>query len=206
MLTPLLLSTIFVMSEPTKATLELSASLPAGELTIGEEYEIDLSMVLSDGWSASKSGIPQPFLQIEVPDSAQLSGKVLTGYRELARNEFVQEPFERLIDLGTTSIKFTLTEAPKEGEYFALNVIAYIKQSDANEHYYVRRRLHLPLVSGAIATETDASETAWGEHETLKVGEKADDFTLPQFGGSSISLSDYKGKKNVILTTYRAFW
>jgi len=37
---------------------------------------------------------------------------------------------------------------------------------------------------------------------SLKVGEKAPDFILPAQDGKKISLSDYKGKKNVLLAFY----
>ncbi|MDH5596843.1 MAG: peroxiredoxin, partial [Candidatus Peregrinibacteria bacterium] len=37
---------------------------------------------------------------------------------------------------------------------------------------------------------------------TLKIGDTAPDFTLPTLNGESISLSDFKGKQNVILYFY----
>jgi cytochrome oxidase Cu insertion factor (SCO1/SenC/PrrC family) len=37
---------------------------------------------------------------------------------------------------------------------------------------------------------------------TLKVGETAPDFTLPSDQGTMVKLSDYRGKKNVILAFY----
>ena len=135
-----------------------------------------------------------------------LEGKVLTEYRDLAKNEFVREPFERMIDPGKTEIGFTLLSEPEPGDYLSLNVIAYIKSEAGDDNYYIRRRLDLALQPGAKAKETDATDTAWGSHDTLVVGDKADDFTLPQYGGTSISLADYRGKKNVIITTYRAHW
>ncbi len=39
-------------------------------------------------------------------------------------------------------------------------------------------------------------------HTNLKVGEVAPDFTLPSDQQSAIKLSDYRGKKNVILAFY----
>jgi cytochrome oxidase Cu insertion factor (SCO1/SenC/PrrC family) len=36
----------------------------------------------------------------------------------------------------------------------------------------------------------------------LKVGQPAPDFTLPDTGGKPVKLSDFKGKKNVVLAFY----
>lgn len=40
----------------------------------------------------------------------------------------------------------------------------------------------------------------------VKAGDKAPDFTLPSISGESISLSDYRGKKNVVLSFVPAAW
>lgn len=40
----------------------------------------------------------------------------------------------------------------------------------------------------------------------VKVGKKAPDFTLLALGGSQVSLSDYRGKKNVVISFVPAAW
>jgi peroxiredoxin (alkyl hydroperoxide reductase subunit C) len=40
----------------------------------------------------------------------------------------------------------------------------------------------------------------------VKAGDKAPDFTLPSISGERISLSDYRGKKNVVLSFVPAAW
>jgi peroxiredoxin len=40
----------------------------------------------------------------------------------------------------------------------------------------------------------------------VKAGQPAPDFTLENFDGKSISLSDFRGKKNVVLVFYRGHW
>jgi cytochrome oxidase Cu insertion factor (SCO1/SenC/PrrC family) len=42
--------------------------------------------------------------------------------------------------------------------------------------------------------------------EKVSVGETAPDFTLENLDGNRISLSDFRGKKNVILVFYRGHW
>ena len=41
---------------------------------------------------------------------------------------------------------------------------------------------------------------------TLRIGDQAPDFTLPAVGGDKISLSQYQGKKNVVLSFVPAAW
>ncbi|MGB6066081.1 MAG: peroxiredoxin [Desulfomonilaceae bacterium] len=43
-------------------------------------------------------------------------------------------------------------------------------------------------------------------HSTLKVGDQAPDFTLPSISGNKITLSAYRGKKNVVLSFIPAAW
>ena len=43
-------------------------------------------------------------------------------------------------------------------------------------------------------------------HTALKVGDQAPDFTLPSISGNRISLSQYRGKKNVVLSFVPAAW
>jgi cytochrome oxidase Cu insertion factor (SCO1/SenC/PrrC family) len=40
----------------------------------------------------------------------------------------------------------------------------------------------------------------------VTVGSAAPDFTLASLTGQRISLSDYRGKKNIILVFYRGYW
>lgn len=49
---------------------------------------------------------------------------------------------------------------------------------------------------GLVATEPDR----------VKVSEPAPDFSLEDVNGKVITLSDYRGKKSVILVFYRGYW
>lgn len=42
--------------------------------------------------------------------------------------------------------------------------------------------------------------------ERVKVEDRAPDFTLENMDGKRISLSDFRGKKNVVLVFYRGHW
>jgi peroxiredoxin len=39
-----------------------------------------------------------------------------------------------------------------------------------------------------------------------KVGDRAPQFHLPSANGSTISLKEYMGKRNVVLVFYRGYW
>ncbi len=55
------------------------------------------------------------------------------------------------------------------------------------------------LPTAGVPLTDDRSQALHDAHVAI-------DFTLPQYGGTEISLSDYLGKKNIIITTYRAHW
>ena len=52
----------------------------------------------------------------------------------------------------------------------------------------------------------DGMELKPTDLERIKVGDTAPDFTLENLDGNRISLSDFRGKKNVILVFYRGQW
>jgi cytochrome oxidase Cu insertion factor (SCO1/SenC/PrrC family) len=40
----------------------------------------------------------------------------------------------------------------------------------------------------------------------IKIGQPAPDFTLEDMDGKNITLSDFRGKKTVVLVFYRGYW
>ena len=42
--------------------------------------------------------------------------------------------------------------------------------------------------------------------QRIKAGQPAPDFTLEDMEGKSITLSDFRGKKTVVLVFYRGYW
>lgn len=200
-----ILTATLLAAGPSDRTLAVDAALPADPIVAGREYEIALKVRLEDGWTASEAGLPKMLLQIDVPASVTLLGKELRG-RELMRNGFVREPSERLIDPGSTTVRFRVESAPGDDARLALNVIAYLRADGSDDAWFVRRRVDLPLRPGAVAARTEESGSAWGDRSTVQIGEPAPDFRLPRADGSEVVLSAFRGRKNVILTTYRAHW
>lgn len=64
------------------------------------------------------------------------------------------------------------------------------------------RTLSVMLLSCAFAATVFGQAPAPKTH--LKVGDAAPDFTLPSTAGGQVKLSDFKGKKNVVLAFYPA--
>ena len=52
----------------------------------------------------------------------------------------------------------------------------------------------------------DGANLAPADLDRIKVGDVASDFMLENIDGRKISLSDYRGKKNVVLVFYRGHW
>ncbi len=184
----------------------VSAVIQADALEVGVRYNIELNVEVRKGWSASGAGIPAPLVQIKVPASAQLVGKVLTGRRALSRNEYLRAPFERQLDAKATKIPFTLKRKPNAEDHFVLNVLAYVSTADKASSRFVRRRLRIPLTPNAVAEQLPPDSSDWGVTDHLQIGEAAAPFTLPRADGSTVSLARFLGKQNVVVTTYRAHW
>ena len=52
----------------------------------------------------------------------------------------------------------------------------------------------------------DVGDLSPTDLQRIKVGQPAPDFTLEDMEGKSISLSDFRGKKTVVLVFYRGYW
>jgi len=185
--------------------VKVSAHLTADALEVGGEYEFVVDVEIAEGVSTSEAGVPAPILQIKVPKSVKLLGKELTTYKELSKNEFLEEPYERLLKELPATVKFKVVRRPKSKDHFSMNVLAYLAGGSKGSGFF-RRRLELAVSPGATATMADPTETDWGKTKTLQIGDKAKKFRLTGADGETVSLKDFKGKKNVIVTTYRAFW
>jgi peroxiredoxin len=69
----------------------------------------------------------------------------------------------------------------------------------------MKRREMLVTSAGFAASLLSAQQVKQGrEHSYLKVGDKAPDFTLPATNNTTFKLSDYRGKKNVVVAFFPA--
>ncbi len=205
-----MISLIFICASPAAATpdgaFSVSATIDAGSLVTGQEYDIVIDWKVAEGLSPGGAGVPAPILQIDAPRAIQLSGKVLRDHRELAQNEFLQAPYERLLKESPARIGFKLRKEPGSDDSIGLNILAYIGYGESGEARFVRRRLELRLAPNATATPAESTNSKWGKNQLLEIGDKAATFRLPRADGEKVGLQQYRGKKNVLVTTYRAHW
>ena len=186
--------------------LSVTARIDADSLVAGQEYDIVIDWNVAEGLSPGDAGMPAPILQIEPTRAIQLTGKFLKSYRDLQKNEFLQAPYERLLKESPARIGFKFRKQPGDGESIGLNIVAYLGSEESGDARFVRRRLQLQIAPNASATAVEPTNSKWGKHRLLKIGDKAAGFKLPAADGETVSLRQYRGKKNVIVTTYRAHW
>ena len=76
-------------------------------------------------------------------------------------------------------------------------------------------RILLILVSALFLSYTpafgqlgpkDGANLSPTDLDRIKIGQPAPDFILENLDGKRISLSDFRGKKNVVLVFYRGHW
>jgi cytochrome oxidase Cu insertion factor (SCO1/SenC/PrrC family) len=63
-----------------------------------------------------------------------------------------------------------------------------------------------PALAGAQLGPKDGANLPPTDIKRVKVGDPAPDFTLQSHQGENVSLSDYRGKQNVVLVFYRGHW
>ena len=66
--------------------------------------------------------------------------------------------------------------------------------------------LHFCSYSYAQLGPWEASPVEATDLERVQVGDRAPDFTLEDINGERVSLSDFRGKKDVVLVFYRGRW
>lgn len=187
-------------------SVRVSATISAAALEVGKEYELVVNVEVGEDGSASSAGIPSPLLQILVPASVELVGKELKTRQELSQNEFLQAPFERALSELPAKIPFKIIKEPAGEDAFYLNVLAYVTPSKDAPATFLRRRLSLPVSANATSSEVSPTLSDWGKSKALQIGDKAGGFKLRSAAGGKVSLKSFRGKKNVVVSTYRAHW
>ena len=192
--------------DPT-AGITFRATLGAEAIAVGPTLTATVTIELAEGVSATDSGIPGFILQLDPPQGLELSGKRITEYKQLSRNEFLMEPWERLVKETSVEVQFALTEMPAKDATLGLILVGYVAREPGKDDAFLRRRLELPLVAEGTARKGDALDSSWGPDKArLTIGDKAPSFELPVLQGGEIELAHELDAGPMLLTTYRAHW
>ncbi len=191
---------------PPDDVVKMDMRLDSADRTVGESMRMFVSVDLKDGWSSNTGKVPSFILQVDPPECVEMLGTRLESVKELSRNGFLRPPEEKMMEGRETSFEFNLTKAPGASDHFAVNLIGYVTDENESDVWFIRRRMSLAFAQDAKAKAIDESPSSWGIGNELELGDKAVSFELPQADGSKVDLKKYLGKKNIIVTTYRAFW
>lgn len=191
---------------PNEPTVRVSARLAPGALEVGGSSSFVVEVTSEGGASTARAGVPAPILQLDVPAGVTLEGEHLSSLEAQMENEFLEAPYERLIEDGSARVAFRLDAQPDEDATIGIVVTGYVDGGPEGP-WFLRRRLELPLVPGAAALPGDDADSSWGtDPERLTIGAKAPPFELPRPDGSTVALEQFLGAKNVLISTNRAYW
>jgi cytochrome oxidase Cu insertion factor (SCO1/SenC/PrrC family) len=76
-------------------------------------------------------------------------------------------------------------------------------------HFFLAAALAICLGSTTVLAQLgpkDGADLAPTDLNRIKVGQPAPDFSLENADGNVITLSDFRGKKTVVLVFYRGYW
>ena len=104
----LLTSLTLSVGTPPPDVLQVSATMTELSAKAGR-FQVILEV--KDGWQPTDLKF-SALLQVDVPESVKLAGKVLTTQKDLSSNGYVREPFERIVGDGPTTVEFTLRKTP----------------------------------------------------------------------------------------------
>lgn len=200
-----LLTPLFLASAAPDDALQARARIE-GSLEPGATARLVVKIDVKDGWSMSKAGIPNAIVQVDVPKSAVMIGERASTKKELSKAGFIRHPEERFADGNKTTFEFKLMSPPDANDRFAVNILAYVSPPDGSDAWFVRRRIALPVADGAKSVNVAATRSDWGVGDELQLGDKAPLLKLPRADGTLIDLGQHLGKRNILITTYRAFW
>ncbi len=207
MIAPIVIAASSLLLTSTAPADVLSATATIkGELKPGASARLVVEIKTKEGWSLTNAGIPNAIIQMDTPACAELKGERAKSKKQLSRTGFMRHPDERLAEGPATTFEFELKKAPGPDDHFFINVLAYASPPDGADAWFIRRRIAIPVRESAVSSIVDASPSDWGVDNDLQLGDKAPLMKLPKADGTLVDLAEHLGKKNIVITTYRAHW
>ncbi|MCA9254894.1 MAG: hypothetical protein KDA33_04625 [Phycisphaerales bacterium] len=203
--TMIALASASIASAPPAETLRASARLE-GSLAEGATARLVVRIDVNEGWTLGDAGLPNAVIQVDAPACARVVGERARDAKALSKSGFLRLPEERMADGAETAFEFRLNSAPGADDSFGINVLAYVSPPDGADAWFVRQRIAIPLRKDARSTPANAVTSRWSGDDGLQLGEKPELMKLPRADGSLVDLGEHLGRKNIVITTYRAFW
>ncbi|MEM8710299.1 MAG: hypothetical protein AAGG01_05065 [Planctomycetota bacterium] len=200
--------------DPTsEGPVQVLARLEDRPVTDGPARAV-IELQLAPGVSAQSSGIPGCIVQLDPPPGVELLGERVLEFEALRDNEFLMEPWERLMDKNRLTVPLRLAADLAPDATLGINVIGYVASSPGKDDAFFRQRLELPLLADSTAFRGDPTQTSWGpfgaEIDTpgpLTIGESIPAFRLPRLGADRPwSSAEVIGTQPALIVTYRGHW
>ena len=226
---PLMLASSFQTGAPAPAmtspadSISVRVAIPPSP-TDALPTSATLSIQLAKGASGSESGIPGFIVQLDVPAGLRLSGEPITGFEDQRSNQFLMEPWERVVTDEETEIGFIVESGFDPASTLGVNILGYVgigsgADDSGRKEAFLRRRFELKIEHGAVGQLVDASDSSWGPagdwpagERPLAVGDRAPGFTGPRLNmdaGTPFLEGSFDlplGSGPLVITTYRGHW
>lgn len=205
------------MNDPAESALDqvsIEVAIAASPKDVNPE-SATLRIRIGKGASSTDAGIPGFIVQLDPPKGLRLLGDPVVEFEELRDNEFLMEPWERLVTEESTEIGFKVEAGFDPSSTLGINVVGYVTSGDKGA--LLRRRFELRIENGAVAALGDPTDSSWGPFENvapekrpLVIGDKAPGFTGPALGDGGVlakgSLGDSLDAGPLVIATYRGHW
>ena len=192
-------------STPPDDVFRASARID-GKIEQGAAARLIVDIDVKPGWSIAKAGVANAIIQVDAPSCVTLVGERAKTKKQLAKAGFIRRPEERLAEGRSTEFDFKQLSPCDGNDEITINILAYLSPPGGADAWFIRRRIALPVETGAKSHAVDATRSDWGVGDELQLGNKASLMKLPKADGTLVDLARDLGKKNIVITTYRAYW
>lgn len=169
------------------------------------DFEGEISQAFRNTAAFDPALARRPLVFLDVPEGVRLSG---TAPAQLVtpgdfQQSYLRFPFGRRVFDKRTEIPFRILRSPPDDATLGLNVVWWSGRDEAATGSFERVRLELSLRPGAVATPGDATNSRWGAHDTLAIGDTLPAFEAPLPNGELLDLADLIGEQRLLVMVFR---
>lgn len=188
--------------------LEAGTDRPAASLQQGGKYDLVVTVRANrrEGVKINRE-FKSHFLRVEVVEVDEQGQRK----RALPKKEYTVNPKDPRVDPSTGIGKLTV-ELPEsiDPRALRLHLMAEVMLCDAGDTWclQIREESMLTLPGGKVDMSPASLKYNAGKAErvVLKKGDPAPDFVATNSAGELVRLSDFRGRKNIVLVFGRGYW